>query len=897
MAKRCPTCNSIYGDSIDRCPQDNSELEPFDSDRDPLIGDVIDGRFRLEELLGAGGMGRVYRGTQLSVDRDVAVKLLRGEAVPDRNMHERFIREARVISGFNHPNIVRLIDFGNDDDRESPYLVMELAGGVSLADLVRSGRLSVEFAVEIARQVCSGLLEAHSAGIVHRDLKPDNLHLIANSDGSFHVKILDFGIAFPQDSSKNLTGTGMMCGTAPYVSPEQARSEDLEGQADLYSLGVILFEMLSGVRPFQGESGFEIIMQQVNEPPPDLRQYLPPGEPPEKLVALVHELLEKEPRARPAGAGEARDRLEAVADEMGPTVRLDLGRSGVERFEPWIRPAVPEEAPIHGAETKAPENSGDRPGSGSGAGPDGERGPTGGERADGSSGGTGDSTKSPRGESDRPISPGRAGSEESADPPGSRPESAARPTNRERRESEPSSAADSGVRRLIGAVVALGVLAVLGSALVIWLRTRDSGNVAAAGGPDAGSVAGRTDASSAEQPPLEPVSAPLNEFAGRCVAIGSTETDFHTVYFYPEVGELIFRGDSMLRGSRLEIEGQRGNYIHFQYGAPAERTPAGGDSGELAEGRVRQSADKRFFEFDGAETFTCRRESYGAYYADLALDGVWKSGRGGRLLEFPEAGQEFVATGAEADSDAGTAETGFEYRLLDGDPESSEVLLAVRAPSLEEGWRRWRLRRDGERETITLDREPGAEEPTTREYRRPGSADEPDAPVPSDLESTDRSGAGPTAEGSSGDRDADSPSPGAESGGGERAAADPEESAAGGPSAAGGRSAGGSSNGPSDEIREAWRTRFEKIRQKCRSAIETMERNNRRYQKLVERDKMDRAEEFSETLQKQNKEAGRQIREAGREFSALIREMTRAGVRAGHIQKMSSQFSAACRNQ
>jgi serine/threonine-protein kinase len=354
MPLKCPACQSIYGESLEECPRDGSALEPVDPDDDPLVGQVVDQRFRLDKLMGAGGMGRVYAGTQLSVDREVAIKLLRGEAVPDDQLKRRFIREARVISGFSHPNIVRLIDFGTDPERGFPYLVMEMAGGVSLGRLLAEARLTPEFAVEIARQVCSGLVEAHNNNIVHRDLKPDNLHVIPVSDGSFRAKLLDFGIAFPQDATTQLTQTGMMCGTATYMAPEQARGRDVDGQADLYSLGIVLFEMLTGVLPFQGDSGFEIVMKHVEQSPPDLHQYVPPGTIPDDLVALVYDLLQKDARQRPAGADVVRSRLAALADQLaGPPTDIDTRRSGLELFEPWLRPALPDDAPIHSSDTLA----------------------------------------------------------------------------------------------------------------------------------------------------------------------------------------------------------------------------------------------------------------------------------------------------------------------------------------------------------------------------------------------------------------------------------------------------------------------------------------------------------------------------------------------------------------
>jgi serine/threonine protein kinase len=484
MPLKCPACQSIYGESLEECPRDGSALEPVDPDDDPLVGQVVDERFRLDKLMGAGGMGRVYAGTQLSVDREVAIKLLRGEAVPDDQLERRFIREARVISGFSHPNIVRLIDFGTDPERGFPYLVMEMAGGVSLGRLLAEARLRPDFAVETARQVCSGLVEAHNNNIVHRDLKPDNLHILPVSDGSFRAKLLDFGIAFPQDATTQLTQTGMMCGTATYMSPEQARGHDVDGQADLYSLGIVLFEMLTGVLPFQGDSGFEIVMKHVDQSPPDLRQYVPPGTVPEALEGLIYDLLRKDARDRPAGADVVRGRLDAVGDQLDyPPIEVDANRSGPELFEPWLRPALPADAPIHSSDTLAGVES--SPGTDSAA--DGRapasQTPTGDDASDEVALAPTSARESPAtGESDAPNDPETpeetrrgVGSEVDQQPP--EPEAPVDKRDAAARETVPTGDSDDGVSsQLVVAAAVLAAVALLSvGGLGAYLIVKESG--------------------------------------------------------------------------------------------------------------------------------------------------------------------------------------------------------------------------------------------------------------------------------------------------------------------------------------------------------------------------------------------------------------------------------------
>lgn len=295
--------------------------------KDPLLGEVLDERFRIEGLLGQGGMGRVYEGRQLSVDRPVAIKIIR-KGIADSGIRDRFMREAQVLSGLSHRNLVRLIDFGIQDGR--PYLVMEKVGGIALDELLDHGRLRTDLALEVVKQMFSGLAAAHAAGVVHRDLKPENLHLIASPDGTLLVKILDFGIAFPTDSDERLTKTGQVNGTPRYMAPEQARSGKVDFQADLYSVGIILYEMLAGTPPFEGESTLRIMMKHVREPVPPVVEKIPSNALPSGLRELVDDLLEKEAGARPESARSARKRVREIERrenldqiEVGKDISID----------------------------------------------------------------------------------------------------------------------------------------------------------------------------------------------------------------------------------------------------------------------------------------------------------------------------------------------------------------------------------------------------------------------------------------------------------------------------------------------------------------------------------------------------------------------------------------------
>ncbi|WP_319460590.1 serine/threonine-protein kinase [Micromonospora sp. RTP1Z1] len=270
-----------------------------------MLRRLLDGRYLSEELLGTGGMGEVWRGRDLRLDRPVAIKVLSAAGLDEPMAAERFDREARAAARLTHPHIVAVYDFGTEE--HDSYLVMELVEGRTVAALIADGPLPVEQAVSIAMQACDGIAAAHVAGVVHRDVKPGNL--IVTPSGT--VKICDFGIArLPQAVGQNtLTGPAMKLGTSFYMSPEQALGRPVDPRTDLYSLGCTLYAMLAGIPPFSGDP-LSVLHQHVNEPPPPLRTRRP--DVPVDLDALVSELLAKDPADRPTDAAAVRGRLAAL---------------------------------------------------------------------------------------------------------------------------------------------------------------------------------------------------------------------------------------------------------------------------------------------------------------------------------------------------------------------------------------------------------------------------------------------------------------------------------------------------------------------------------------------------------------------------------------------------------
>jgi len=273
-----------------------------------VVGEVISGRYELEELLGVGGMSNVYRARDRLLERTVALKVLHDRYSNDDEYVERFRREARSAARLSHPGIVTVIDRGEEEGHQ--YIVFEHVEGETLKQLVnREGPLPVRLALELALQIGRALSFAHAQGVVHRDVKPQNVLL--NGDG--RAKVADFGIARAVDVDGGTT-TGVVVGTSHYLAPEQAKGEHANAQSDVYALGAVLYELLSGDVPFPGENFVVVAMRHVNEPLPSLLQKRP--ELPLRVVAAVERALEKKQLKRFASMNAFMDELEACLAEL-----------------------------------------------------------------------------------------------------------------------------------------------------------------------------------------------------------------------------------------------------------------------------------------------------------------------------------------------------------------------------------------------------------------------------------------------------------------------------------------------------------------------------------------------------------------------------------------------------
>jgi serine/threonine-protein kinase len=269
--KKCPKCGVEYPDATTLCPADGIALE---KDPDSLVGTTLAGKYRIDARLNEGGMGTVYRGCHILMDKTVAIKVLRPSLAADEKIVARFSREARAASRITHPNAISVTDFG-EDERGHVFLVMEFLSGKTLKQLIRDeGPLPLARVVDITRQVGDALNAAHEQGVVHRDLKSDNIMLLDTMTGD-HAKVLDFGIAKINEPDgvvdTNLTAPNLVIGTPQYMSPEQcSQNAEIDARSDIYSLGVILYEMLVGHVPFSGDSPTMVMMKHLQEPVPSV---------------------------------------------------------------------------------------------------------------------------------------------------------------------------------------------------------------------------------------------------------------------------------------------------------------------------------------------------------------------------------------------------------------------------------------------------------------------------------------------------------------------------------------------------------------------------------------------------------------------------------------------------
>ena len=289
---------------------------PADSP-DPMIGTLLDGRYLLLSLLGEGGMGYVYRANHVLMDKPVAVKLIHAELAHMEDVAKRFEREAKSSSRLTDPHCITVTDFGRTDDG-TLYLVMEILEGDELdVRLAEQVALPVDETLRIISQILMGLAHAHEQGVVHRDLKPENVFLVDHGDEKDFVKILDFGIAklAAGGSSENLTKSGVVFGTPKYLSPEQALGDKTDHRVDLYAVGIMLYELLTGQPPFDAESAMDTLSMHLTKDPPSLAEF---GSFPRGLQEVFNKALAKKPEDRYASAEEFRAALEAIDSEGDP---------------------------------------------------------------------------------------------------------------------------------------------------------------------------------------------------------------------------------------------------------------------------------------------------------------------------------------------------------------------------------------------------------------------------------------------------------------------------------------------------------------------------------------------------------------------------------------------------
>lgn len=329
--KRCADCGQEYTSDIVFCPFDGAKLGQgtMRIKLDPLIGTTVDARYLITEVLGEGGMGTVYSVKHCTLDRTFALKAMRADLAQETELAERFIREAKATAAIKHPNIVSINDFGALPDGR-PYFVMEKLVGQTLQQLIkRGGAIPAARAAAITVKVARGLAAAHEAGVVHRDLKPENVFLLGRSDAGPEqdVRVVDFGAAQIAGKSR-LTKAGIVYGTPYYMSPEQASGAAVDHRADIYALGVIMYEMFTGKVPFEGDTYMGVLTQHM------FAQPMPPSRLDPKLArdmgaleAITLKCLEKQPSARFAT-------MEDVVREVDKVVRVD--EDGVAKVSPYL---------------------------------------------------------------------------------------------------------------------------------------------------------------------------------------------------------------------------------------------------------------------------------------------------------------------------------------------------------------------------------------------------------------------------------------------------------------------------------------------------------------------------------------------------------------------------------
>lgn len=297
----CVECNRQFTGLYTACPHDGALLRPII--QDPLIGTVLAGNYEILEVLGQGGMGVVYRGKHSLMERIVAIKMLLSQLISDTNSVKRFQQESKAAARLKHPHIIDVYDFGISPAGQ-PYIVMEFLEGTPLSDLIKKeGQIGVERSIKLISQACDALDHAHKQGVVHRDLKPSNIVLTQYDEEKDYVKVVDFGVAKLIEVGNNnegqrLTQAGEVCGSPVYMSPEQCMGQDLDARSDIYSMGIVLYETLTGKLPILGKTMVDTMSKHISEAPVPFNEARPDLYIPERLEWVVNKAMAKDPAQR-----------------------------------------------------------------------------------------------------------------------------------------------------------------------------------------------------------------------------------------------------------------------------------------------------------------------------------------------------------------------------------------------------------------------------------------------------------------------------------------------------------------------------------------------------------------------------------------------------------------------
>ena len=317
--KVCLECQRQFTGIVAACPHDGTQLVTLA--RDPMIGTCLMGKYDIIDVIGHGGMGVVYKGRQVLMERVVAIKMLQSQHIADSMSVKRFHQEGKASSKFNHPNIITVYDFGVTPTSGQPFIVMDYLMGIALSDLIKNeGQLGVERSIKILTQTTEALDHAHRMGVIHRDLKPSNIMLIDYEDETDFVKVVDFGVAkliTAGGEQQKLTQMGEVCGSPVYMSPEQVQGLELDNRSDIYSMGIVIYETLTGRLPILGKTMVETMSKHITEMPPRFSEIRPDLYIPERLEAVIFKAMAKSPDDRHQTMAELSRDLETAIPKAG----------------------------------------------------------------------------------------------------------------------------------------------------------------------------------------------------------------------------------------------------------------------------------------------------------------------------------------------------------------------------------------------------------------------------------------------------------------------------------------------------------------------------------------------------------------------------------------------------